>query len=188
MAMDITSRIIHLGIMVFALSAYLTGDMADDYKKVEYLGFTIHKWLGMAVAFFVLFRIIYGIVGPQKVRILKWLPYTKERLKEAGEALTAALSFKRPSAPAHLAVSGAVKTMGLLLFTWMATTGTVMFFFVEPGSRVGGLLHFVKEVHEVGETLIPVYLVIHIGAAVIHALYGQDFWRKMLFIKKKHSF
>ena len=97
--MDITTRIMHLGIMIFALSAYLTGDMADDYKKVEYLGFTIHKWLGMGVAFFILSRIIYGFVGPKKARFSKWVPTTKERFKEAGEALISALSYKRPSAP-----------------------------------------------------------------------------------------
>jgi len=173
--------------MIFALSAYLTGDMADDYKKLEYLGFTIHKWLGMGVGFFILSRIIYGFAGPKKARFSRWVPTTKESLKEAGQALISALAYKRPAVPAHRAISGVVKTAGILLFSWMALTGTFMFFFVEPGSRSRGLVHLVMEVHEVGEALIPAYLVIHIGAVLIHAFYGQDFWRKMLFMKKREA-
>jgi len=171
--------------MVFALSAYLTGDMADDYKKIEYLGFTIHKWLGITVAFLILSRIVYGLVGPQKARILTWIPSSKEKLVKAGEALLSALTYKRPAAPSHRAISGLVKFMGLVLFFWMSITGTILFFLVEPGSRSRGLLHLIMEVHEVGEELIPVYLAIHIGAAIIHAFYGQDFWRQILFVKKK---
>lgn len=170
--------------MVFAFSAYLTGDMADDYKKIEYLGFTIHKWLGILVAFFILSRIVYGFIGPQKARIIGWIPHSKEKIKEAGQAIVSALTYKRPASSSHRAISGLVKTAGLVLFGWMSVTGTILFFFVEPGSRSRGFLHLIMEIHEVGESLIPAYLVIHIGIALIHAIYGQDFWRAMLFIKK----
>ena len=75
-----------------------------------------------------------------------------------------------------------INAAGLVIFTWMAVTGGFMFFFLEPGRRSGGLVHFVEEIHEVGETLVPAYLVIHIGAVIIHTLYGRDIWREMLFI------
>ncbi|MDH3975373.1 MAG: cytochrome b/b6 domain-containing protein [Deltaproteobacteria bacterium] len=180
-----TSRIIHLGIMVFALAAYLTGDMADDYKRLACSGFTFHKWLGMGAAFFITGRILYGFWGTKRARFSSWAPCTRDRLKYAGEALLSALSYKRPGATAHRYIAGLVKAAGLVLFSWMSFTGMFMFFFVEPGSRSRGLVHLVMEVHEVGEALIPAYLFIHIAIAIIHAFYGQDFWRKMLFVKKK---
>jgi len=147
---DIPTRVIHFGIMVLALAAYVTGDGADDYKKAEYSGYTLHMWLGMGVSIFILFRIAYGLIGPKSARFSSWVPYTKERLRLASE-------------------------------------GVMSLFFLEPGQRAGGLIHFVEEIHEVGETLVPLYLVIHVGAVIIHALYGRDIWRKMFFMKKRKS-
>jgi len=96
-----------------------------------------------------------------------------------------AFLYKRPKRPAHLGIAGLINAAGLVIFSWMALTWSFMFFFLEPGRRSGSLLHFVKEIHEVGETLVPTYLVIHIGAVIIHALYGRDIWRKMFFMKKR---
>ena len=182
---DIPTRTIHLGIMVFALAAYFTGDAADDYKRMEYLGYTIHKWLGMGVSIFILLRIIYGLIGPKAARFSSWVPHTKERLQLAREGLKSALLYQRPKRPAHQGIAGAINALGLLIFSWMALTGSVMFFFLEPGHRAGGLIHFIKEIHEVGETLVPAYFIVHIGAVIIHALYGRDIWRKMFFMKKQ---
>ena len=71
---DVPTRAIHMGIMVFALAAYFTGDGADDYKKLEYFGYTLHKWLGMGISFFILLRIIYGLLGPVSARFSSWAP------------------------------------------------------------------------------------------------------------------
>ena len=51
---NVPTRVIHIGIIVFAMAAYFTGDGADDYKKLEYFGFTLHKWLGTGISFFIL--------------------------------------------------------------------------------------------------------------------------------------
>ena len=182
---NVPTRVIHIGIIVFAMAAYFTGDGADDYKKLEYFGFTLHKWLGTGISFFILLRVIYGLIGPKSARFSSWVPYTKERLRLAREGLMSVFLYRRPKRAAHHGIAGLINASGLLIFTWMALTGSFMFFFLEPGSRAGGLVHFVKEVHEVGETLVPAYLVIHIGTVIIHTLYGRDIWRKMLFMKKR---
>ena len=184
---DVPTRVIHVGIMVFALAAYFTGDGAGDYKRVEYSGYTLHKWLGMGVSLFILLRIIYGLLGSEAARFSNWVPYTKERLRLAREGLASVFLYRRPKRPAHHGIAGLINAAGLVIFSWMAVTGSFMFFFLEPGRRSGGLMHFIKEIHEVGETLVPAYLIIHIGAVIIHALYGRDIWRKMLFMKKKRS-
>lgn len=180
---DIPVRLFHFGMMVFAVSAWLTGDWADDYKKVEYLGFTIHKWLGIGLTLPLAMRLLYGAIGPKALRFSSWVPWTAVRLKHFGQGLFHLVTLTAPKRPAHLAVAGMVQSLGLALFSWMATTGTIMFYFLEPGRKSRGLMHLVKEMHEVGESLIPVYLTIHIGAVAIHALYGRHIWRKMLFLK-----
>jgi cytochrome b len=58
------SRMIHLGLTVIGVSAWVTGFWADDYKRVEHLGFSIHSWLGIIFAFFLMLRLGYGFWGP----------------------------------------------------------------------------------------------------------------------------
>ena len=76
------------------------------------------------------------------------------------------------------------KALWLLTFTWMALTGSLMFFYIRPGQKAGGLLHSTMEIHEIGEGLIPVFLVLHVGAFLLHALAGRHKWRKVLFLKE----
>jgi cytochrome b len=184
---DIPTRAIHLGIMLLGLAAYITGDGADDYNKLEHSDYILHKWLGIGLATFVLLRIIYGFVGASSARFKNWIPYTKERLHLAYEGLRCVFLFRKPGRDAHQGIAGLINATGLAIFFWMATTGTLMFFFLEPGKRSSGFIHFIKEIHEVGEGLIPTYLIIHIGTMIIHAIYGRDIWRKMLFIKRRAS-
>jgi hypothetical protein len=55
-------------------------------------------------------------------------------------------------------LAGVVQTFGLLVFFWMALTGSLMFFFLETGLEAEGIIHFVEEIHEIGEGLIPVFI------------------------------
>ena len=56
--------LIHLGLLVFGLTAWLTGLMADDYKRMTHRGFTVHSWLGIGLAAFAGLRLITGIIAP----------------------------------------------------------------------------------------------------------------------------
>ena len=75
------ARVIHLGLTLFGISAWATGFLADDYKRVEHLGFSIHSWLGISFAFFLILRIGYGFCGSGRLQFSKWVPYTKDRLR-----------------------------------------------------------------------------------------------------------
>ncbi len=77
-----------------------------------------------------------------------------------------------------------VQTFGLLVFTWMGLTGGLMFFLLVPGQEARGVVHAIQEIHEIGEGLIPVFLVLHVGAVILHALSGRHLWRKMIFLKE----
>ncbi len=51
--LDSFTILIHFGLMIFCVLAWLTGGWAGDYKKASHLGFMVHKMLGMGVAVFV---------------------------------------------------------------------------------------------------------------------------------------
>lgn len=182
--LDVFSKIIHLGMLIPGIAAWLTGELADDYEKAEHLGFSIHKWLGISLAFFVCLRLLYGIVGPKTIRFTHWLPYSKDRLKEAGEDLLGLLRCRLPDRPTHVGLAGIVEAFGLAVFTWMALTGTLMFFFLVPGQEAIGFLGFIEEIHEIGEGLVPLFLFVHVGAVILHALFGRQLWKPMIFLKE----
>ena len=182
--LDVFSRVIHLGILVPGLSAWLTGELAGDFEKAKHLGFTVHKWLGITLAVFVCLRLIYGLLGPRTYRFAQWLPYTKDRLKAAWEDVLGLLRFRLPDRPTHIGLAGLVQAFGLALFVWMALTGTLMFFYLVPGQKARGVMHFIEEIHEIGESLIPIFLILHVGAVILHALFGRQLWRPMIFLKE----
>jgi len=80
--LDDLTRFIHLGLTVFGVLALITGLWAGDYKRAYHLGFTVHKWLGLTLSFFLAWRIWLGFYGPQEARFSQWVPFTPERLKK----------------------------------------------------------------------------------------------------------
>jgi cytochrome b len=180
------AKLIHLGLILFGISAWATGFLADDYKRVGHLGFSVHSWLGIGFSFFLILRLIYGFCGPDDYKFSKWVPYTKERLRAVFEDLASLLKFKLPERPVHVGLSGLVQTCGLAAFAWMSLTGSLMFFYLMPGHKTKGVLHTVKEMHEAAIWLIPIYLVIHVGAVLLHALAGDDRWRSTFFLRQRH--
>jgi len=182
--LDGFARFIHLGILTFGLLAYLASGWAEEYEKAQHFGFTVHKWLGILLASFVALRLIYGIIGPKSVRFTQWVPYTKERWLKAWEDVLTLVRLRLPDRPVHEGLAGIVQTFGLLVFTWMALTGSLMFFLLVPGQKARGVVHAIQEIHEIGQGLIPVFLFLHVGAVILHALSGRHIWRKMIFLKE----
>lgn len=175
--------LIHIGLLIAGMAAWLSGDLADDYKRLAHSGFTLHRWLGVGAAFFIFLRLLWGILGPQNVRFTRWVPVTGERLARVGEDIRGLLRFQLPERPMHEGLSGLVQTFGLLVFLFMALSGGFLFFSLEPGQKARGLAHSVKELHEGGVLLIPLFLFMHAGAVTLHALSGRHLWRRMLFSK-----
>jgi cytochrome b len=175
---------LHAGLMVLGVLAWLTGDWAGDYRLTPHWGFAIHKHLGIGLAFFLLLRIGYGFVGPTNAKFAAWVPYSKERLTAVWEDILTLAKLKLPDRPARQGLAGLAEFFGLAVFTWMAATGTYIYYCLKPGHWSGVTVHFVKELHEAGAALIPVFLVIHIGAVMLHALAGDHRWRKMFFLSE----
>lgn len=177
-------RICHLGLILFGITAWLTGDAADDYKEFRHLWFTLHGWIGMGLASSLFMYILYGMLGPRESRFFQGVPYTKKGLQMVREDIAGLLRFRLPDRAGHQGLAGLVQFFGVLLFAGMAVTGALMFFLLEPGSKAGGLVHAIKEVHEAGEILIPLYLSIHVGAVLLHSITGHPVWKRILFLEK----
>jgi len=185
--LDDVTRFVHLALTVLGLLAYFTGLWAGDYKRAHHLGFSIHKWLGLSLSSFMFFRIWLGFYGIPSVRFSQWVPYTRDRVLMVLEDIVNLLRLRLPQRATHEGLAGLVQTFGLAVFTWMALTGTLMFFLMEPGRKAGGVLHLIKELHEIGLWLIPIFLAIHAGAVTLHALSGNQVWRRAFFLKEKAS-
>jgi len=182
--LDDLTRFIHLGLAVLGVAAWVSGLFAGDYKRLGHLGFSVHRWLGISLSFLVFFRVWMGFHGPKQALFREWAPTNPERLRWVMEDLVNLLRLKLPDRPAHGGLAGVVQIFGLGVFSWMAATGTLMFFFLPPGHKAGGLIHFFKELHEAGLWLIPIFLGIHVGAVILHALAGNHLWRRTFFLER----
>ncbi|MCX5891240.1 MAG: cytochrome b/b6 domain-containing protein [Deltaproteobacteria bacterium] len=183
--LDGFTRFIHLGLTVFGLLALITGFFAGDYKHPHHAGFSFHKWFGIGLATFLALRLWHGFTGPQEARFREWVPYTRERLLFILKDIMTLLKSQLPERPPRQGLSGLVQTFGLAAFAWMGATGALMFILMTPGVKARGFLRLIKEMHEAGWWLALVFLCIHGGAVIIHALAGQDLWRPMFFLPRR---
>lgn len=181
--LDSFTIFLHFGLMGFGVLAWLTGEWAESYKGMQHLAFRVHKMLGVGVALFIAARLYHGFRGPRTARFAAWVPYTTERLRLACEDILGLLKLKLPNRPPHQGLAGLWETFGLAVFTWMSVTGLFIFLFLTPGHKTG-FTHVLKELHELGEDLIPIFLGVHVAAVIVHALAGDHRWRKMFFLKE----
>ena len=181
--LDKVTRAIHAGLAVLGLLAWLTGQFAGDYKRLSHPGFTIHSWVGISLSLFIFLRLLYGVWGPDNARFAAWVPYTWERLRLVVEDLLTLAKLQLPERPAHQGLKSLVQAFGLAVFSWGALTGSLMFLYLAPGHKARGLMHLVKETHEVGETLIPIFLGLHLTRVLLDALFGQQKWRRTFFLE-----
>lgn len=181
--LDSFTIFLHAGLMVFGVLTWFTGEWAGDYKTMRHLGFSLHKWLGLGTALFVSARLFHGLYGPDQARFAQWVPSTSERLQLVFEDIRTLFTLKLPDRPPRQGLAGLWEAFGLAVFTWMAGTGFCMFVFLTPGRKVRGFLWLIKELHELGEWLVPIFLAVHVAAVCLHALAGDHRWRKMFFLK-----
>ena len=164
--LDSFTILLHFGLMIFGVLAWLTGYWAGDYKKVLHLGFMVHKMLGLGTAVFVAARLLHGFCGPEPARFANWVPYNSERVKMILEDIRSLLTLKLPEREPHQGLAALWESFGLAVFTWMTVTGLSMFLFLIPGQKAHGAMHLV-------------------GAVILHALAGDHRWHTIFFLKNK---
>jgi cytochrome b len=179
---DFATRLIHLALVVCGIAALISGQFAGDYRRPEHTGFSIHQWCGIIMAAAVALRWLWGFAGPSAQRFSTWFPLTRARLAAAWLDIITLARFTLPVRPQHQGLAGLVQAAGLCAFAWMAVTGTLMFIWLEPGARAVGGMRLIKQLHEGGQAVLWVYLALHVGAVILHALGGHHLWRRMFFV------
>lgn len=168
-------KLLHLGMAGFGITAYLTGELAEGGANST--GYWLHAYLGLSLACFVLMRIIRGVVGPGPLRFSGWSPFSRRQWILAAQDLGSLIRFRIPERGMHEGLAGLTQALGILIFALMGATGTVLL--LPSGGAESGLFEAMEEIHEAGEALIPAYLVLHAGAALLHLLAGHPNWRRM---------
>lgn len=168
-------RFIHMGLAAFGIFAYLTAEGAEHNDGG--LAYQLHAYLGLAVMAFVLLRILKGVTGSSELRFSSWSPFSKTQWLQALADVKSLAQLKLPEQGMHGGIAGLVQAFGLMIFAWMAATGTALYFIDESSN--GMLFELFEETHEVGEELIPLFLLLHVGAVIAHSLLGKPNWQKM---------
>lgn len=182
--LDNLTRLIHLGLAVLGVMALVSGLFAGDYKRMAHPGFTLHSWMGLSFGFLMFYRLWLGFFGRQQDLFRDWVPFTPVRLQWVGEDIVNLLRLKLPDRASRQGLAGVVEIFGLAAFAWMAGSGVLMFFFLQPGHKARGFLHVIKELHEAGLWFIVAFLCIHVGAVILHALAGHPYWRRAFFLDR----
>lgn len=167
-------RIIHMGLAIFGIAAYLTAEAAEHSDGG--FGYQLHAYLGLTLMAFILLRIIRGYTGTANMRFSNWSPFSKRQWTQAAQDVKSLLQFKTPDRGMHEGIAGLMQAFGLIIFAWMGATGTALYFINE--STNGTLYEIFEETHEIGESLIPLFLMLHIGAVIAHTLTGKPNWGK----------
>ncbi len=174
------AKLLHLGLVVFGITAWLTGELAEE--GAGSLGYLLHAYLGLSVGVIIVLRVLAGFRSGGALSFSGWSPLTRRQWSLALQDVRGLLQFKLPERESHQGLSGLVQVFGLSLFAWMSVTGTGLFFLGDgPETDVFEML---EELHEVGEALIPLYLATHVGAVILHTLAGDPVWKRMFGLGK----
>ena len=171
---SLPAKWIHLGLAGFGIAAYLTAELAEGGSRSA--GYLLHAYLGLSLAAIMLLRLGAGAGRSPSLGFRHWSLFSAAQWRMVFEDLRGMLTLKVPDRGRHEGIAGLVQALGLLLFAWMASTGTGLYLL---GGADNSVYELFEEAHEVGEGLIPLYLLLHVGAVFLHTVIGQPVWRRM---------
>jgi cytochrome b561 len=169
------ARLLHTGMAVFGIAAYLTAELAE-HAESDSTGYLIHAYLGLSLMSVLTIRFMTGYGSHGVMGFKGWFPFSRSQFQPAVEDVGQLLQLKMPHRSAHQGITGVVQAAGLLIFMWMAITGTGIYLL---GGAESGFGEILEELHEVGEGLVPLYLLLHVGSVFLHSMAGTPVWQKM---------
>ena len=172
---SLPAKLIHLGVAGFGITAYLTAELAEGGTQSS--GYLLHAYLGLSLAAMMLLRLGAGSGRSPSLGFRNWHLFSRAQWRMVFEDLRSLVTFKVSDRGRHEGLAGLVQALGLLVFAWMAVTGTGLYLL--GGGVETTLFEAVEEAHEVGEGLIPLYLLLHIGAVFLHTIIRQPVWQRM---------
>jgi cytochrome b len=169
------AKILHAGMAIFGISAFLTAELAEH--GAESTGYYLHAYLGFSLASFIFARAVGGISGSGCMRFSGWSPFSRRQWRLALEDVRSLSRLRVPNRNMHEGLAGLTQAFGLAVFALMAATGSGLFLL--KGGPDTDLFEAFEETREIGEVLIPLYLLLHVGSVVVHSLAGSPIWHRM---------
>ena len=173
------AKILHGGIAIFGITAFLSGELAEDGMQTT--GYYIHAYLGLSLALFIAVRIYRGFTAAAPLRFSGWSPFSIRQWSLSMQDVRDLLHLHVPERGIHEGLAGLTQAFGLILFSWMAFSGAGLFLLASKPEKQ--LFEVIEELHEVGESLIPLYLAFHVGSVVVHSVAGKPIWQRMWRLK-----
>ncbi|MCF8467226.1 MAG: cytochrome b/b6 domain-containing protein [Sneathiella sp.] len=152
--------------------------------------YEIHEYLGIALLIVLLVHWLWSLVRGGPVSLGQFFPWFTAARRAALWAdirlyLAHIVKFRLPGTDEPSPLAGAVQGLGLLVVTAMAASGTIIYFYTPETWQITGWLRQVFEIHELLANLVWAYLVVHIGASILHRFFGHkivtemfNFWGK----------
>jgi cytochrome b561 len=140
--------------------------------------FTLHEYAGLASMTIIALFWVWMLIRRQGTSLGLLFPwFSRERLvglvQDAALHLRYAVRLALPEPEHSLALSSAVQGVGLVLALVIAATGTIGYFDATWGTSMTGLAGAAFEVHGTLGNVMWGYLVVHVGAALLHELLGH---------------
>lgn len=168
---SLTVRVLHWGLVLTTLTAFATAWLAPPSAL------SVHVWLGAAVAFIVVLRLMWGFFGPW------WERFSAFPLSTASlsEHLTDVTNRRKPHHhwPAHPPLGAAMVVILLVLLAGMVLSGVIAY----GGQERAGLLaswvpywlgHMAAEGHELLALLLGVAIVGHLSGVFVESALLQS--------------
>ncbi|MEE4173725.1 MAG: cytochrome b/b6 domain-containing protein [Xanthomonadales bacterium] len=169
------ARWLHLGLAVFGIAAYLTAEFAEHGARGA--GYLVHAYLGLSLAAVMTVRLGAGLTDSDALGFRHWHLFSRTQWRALAEDLRGLLRLRLPNRLQHEGLSLLVQAFGLTVFAWMAFTGVGLYLL---GGGESEAMEVLEELHEVGESLVPAYLLLHVGAVTLHTLAGHRVLRRMM--------
>jgi cytochrome b561 len=144
----------------------------------EAAAFTLHEYAGLASMAIVALFWLWLLVRRQETSLGLLFPwFSRQRLAGLQEDVMlhvrCALRLALPEPEHSIALSSAIQGVGLVLALVIAATGTVGYFVWTKGTAMTGLAGVAFWVHGTLANVLWGYLVVHVGAALLHELLGH---------------
>jgi cytochrome b561 len=143
-----------------------------------YQVFLVHRWSGVTIATLVILHWFWGLSGHVTGgwgHLFPWFSGPRFRhlmsdIRDVPKWLQGAF----PSQQAEtIPLAGAIHGLGLLAVSAMALSGTIIFFLMGPHGTVSPLVAIVRQGHSYMGRVVWVYLLGHVGIALLHQLRGD---------------
>jgi cytochrome b561 len=151
---------------------------------IEASAFTLHEYVGLAAMAIVVLFWLWMLMRRQGTSLGVLFPwFSRQRLAGLQEDvklhIRCAMQLALPDPEHSVALSSAIQGVGLVLALIMATTGTIGYFAWTEGTEMTGLAGVVFEVHGTLANVMWGYLIVHVGAALLHELFGHRILHQM---------